>query len=171
MLCFPSTNIINEIMPPQPSILLELVKGLPAAFVALVIGAIATWIAYNQYKVARAKLNLDLFDKRHHIFQKTWECLSQIYGENSKKRLQDFTNLIPEASFIFGKDIGNYMKEISNKIIEFNILNTKIQNASNGHLGENDINRNAELATWLLNEASTGSRKMFSEYLDFSNWK
>lgn len=146
-------------------------KGVPAAFVALVIGTIAAYIAYNQYQVARAKLNLDLFDKRHFIFHKTWECLSQIYAPEPEIRLQEFTNLIPEASFIFGKNIETYMYEINKKIIEFNILNAKINNAFNGLLGENDINRNNELATWLLNEASTGSRKMFSEYLDFSKWK
>ena len=171
MICFPSANIVNDLTLPQPSIWLKLVKGLPAAFVALAIGLIATWIAFNQYKVARAKLNLDLFDKRHYIFQKTWGCLSQIHGEDPQKRHDDFTNLIPEASFIFGKNIETYMYEISEKVIEFNILNIKIKNATNGLLAENDINRNAELANWLLNEASTGSIKVFSEYLDFSKWK
>ena len=144
---------------------------MPAALVALIIGGVATWIAYNQYMVVRAKLNLDLFEKRHHIFQRTWVCLSEVYAENPPKRLQDFTNLIPEASFIFGKNIETYMKEISNKLIEFNILNIKIQNAANVQLDETDIARNAELATWLLNEASTGSKEIFSEYLDFSKWK
>ncbi len=116
-------------------------------------------------------MNLDLFEKRHHIFQKTWECLSNIYAENPQKRQQDLSNLIPEASFIFGKNIEAYMKEISNKLIEYNILKIKINNAANGQLTQIDINRNTELATWLLNEATTGSKIIFSEYLDFSKWK
>ena len=41
----------------------ELVKGLPAAFVTLVIGSIAAGIAYRQYRIARAKFKLDLFEK------------------------------------------------------------------------------------------------------------
>ena len=41
----------------------ELVKGLPAAFVTLVIRSIAAGIAYRQYRIARAKFKLDLFEK------------------------------------------------------------------------------------------------------------
>ncbi len=56
----------------------DLIKGLPAAFVAFVIGAIAARIAYNQYLVAKAKLSLDLFEKRFPIFQKVWEIVSDV---------------------------------------------------------------------------------------------
>jgi hypothetical protein len=62
----------------QGSICFEMVKGLPAAFVALVIGAIAAGIAWRQYQVAKARLKLDLFDKRHPIYQQTWEILSEV---------------------------------------------------------------------------------------------
>ena len=37
----------------------ELLKGIPAAFVTLVIGGLATYIAWNQYQVTRAKLKFD----------------------------------------------------------------------------------------------------------------
>lgn len=171
MLCFPSANVVNDLTLPQPSIWLELVKGLPAAFVALVIGGIGVWIAFNQYKVARAKLNLDLFDKRHHIFQKTWECLSQGSNPNMETMRLNFTNLIPEASFIFGKNIETYMYEINKKLIEYNMLNIKMQNNAIHPISDDDTNRIVELANWFYNEASTGSRQIFSEYLDFSNWK
>ena len=171
MLCFPSANLVNDFTLTQPTIWLELAKGLPAAFVAFIIGCIAARIAFNQYSVARAKLNLDLFDKRHHIFQKTWELLSQVSRPNVAAMRLDFTNLIPEASFIFGKNIETYMYEISNKLIEYDTLNVKMQNIAIHPVSEDVPNRIAELADWFYNEASTGSRVVFSEYLDFSKWK
>ena len=171
MLCFPSANLVNDLTLPQPSIWMELAKGLPAAFVAFIIGCIAASIAFNQYRVARAKLNLDLFDKRHHIFQKTWEILSQASYPNTANKRLDFTNLIPEASFIFGKNIETYMYEINKKLIEYNTLNIKMQNNAIHPISDDDKNRIAELADWFYNEASTGSRVVFSEYLDFSKWK
>ncbi len=143
-------------------------KGLPAAFVALIIGIIAAWIAYNQYKVARAKLNLDLFDKRHHIFQKTWECLSQSQSPEAEKLRLNFTNLIPEVSFIFGKNVKDYMYDINKKLIELNMLTIKLKS---GNITKDETERITELSTWFYNEASIGSRKVFSEYLDFSKWK
>ncbi|MCD6026117.1 MAG: hypothetical protein K0R08_636 [Solimicrobium sp.] len=46
------------------SLSLELAKGLPAAFVALIVGGIAAGIAWRQYGAAKAKLKFDLFDRR-----------------------------------------------------------------------------------------------------------
>jgi hypothetical protein len=45
----------------------ELLKGIPSVFVTLVIGGIAAYIAYRQYKISHAKLKLDLFEKRYEI--------------------------------------------------------------------------------------------------------
>jgi len=149
----------------------ELLKGIPAAFVALVIGLIAACITWNQYKVARAKLNLDLFDKRHNIFQKTWECLSLIYDSDYEKRRIDLMNYLPEASFIFGKEVEVYLRNINEKLIQFNILNIKIKNQQHHPVEDSEIKKNAELANWLLNEASTGVKDVFSPYLDFSKWQ
>ena len=47
----------------------EIAKGLLAAFVALVNGLIAAGIAWQRWRVARAKLKLDLFDRRLAIFR------------------------------------------------------------------------------------------------------
>lgn len=44
------------------SIWCEVAKGLPAGGVALVVGNVGGIIAYRQYRVAKAKLNLDLFE-------------------------------------------------------------------------------------------------------------
>jgi len=48
------------------SICFELMKGAPAAVVALLAALIAGLIAYRQYRVAKAKLNLDLLSPTAH---------------------------------------------------------------------------------------------------------
>src|SRR4051812_9007609 len=50
---------------------------------ALVAGSIAIWIAYHQYRIAKAKLNLDLFEKRLAIFRTTWSELSRVSREGA----------------------------------------------------------------------------------------
>ena len=60
----------------------DLMKGLPAAFVTLVIGLIAAGIAYRQYRIARAKFKLDLFEKRHAVFLETWAFISKFFDPN-----------------------------------------------------------------------------------------
>src|ERR1700722_14950247 len=91
----------------------ELVKGLPAAFVTLIIGASAAGIAYRQYEVARAKLKLDLFEKRYAIFQQTWEILSGVVRNGTRAEnyglATPFNNFLPQAAFLFGEPIKRYL--------------------------------------------------------------
>jgi hypothetical protein len=62
------------------------VKGLPAAFVTLVIGLIAAGIAFRQYRIARAKFKLDLFDRRHAVFLLVLHRLSKEGAAHQSRR-------------------------------------------------------------------------------------
>ena len=149
----------------------ELVKGLPTALVALVIGCFATYIAYHQYRVAKAKLNLDLFDRRNKIFQVTWEFLSTgMQGQSPTLFNAAFTNVIPEASFLFGAEIETYMQDASRRMIDLFMINAR-SDARQGVMMPEDVTRHYDLSSWFLQEAQTGARKKFGAYLDFANWR
>ncbi|MEQ1544462.1 hypothetical protein [Methyloglobulus sp.] len=89
---------------------LEFLKVTPT----LIVGIIAVIITYQQRNIAKAKLNLDLFERRLMIFNETWvvassaiQSVEPIYAPPS------FTNLYPEASFLFGGEVETYMKELA----------------------------------------------------------
>jgi hypothetical protein len=149
------------------TICFEMMKGGPAAFVALIIGLIAAGIALNQYRVTRAKLNLDLFEKREPIFHKTWGVLST--AQNTKSRPYggsdpEFTNLLPQAKFLFGPEIKAYMELINANMIELWMLD---QNAIHQVA---DNNKRYELSMWFSHEATVGVKEKFGKYLDFGQW-
>jgi hypothetical protein len=50
----------------------EFFKLAPTALIALIVAG----ITFGQWRVARAKLKLDLFDRRYKIFHQTWAALS-----------------------------------------------------------------------------------------------
>lgn len=153
------------------SICFEVIKGLPAAGVALVIGVIAAGIAYRQYLVARAKLNLDLFERRYAIFEATWGYLSSaVQGPSSSAFSSPFDNLIPQASFLFGKEMEDYLREASSKMRELRMIEMKAK-ARGDVIPPEDINRETELNNWFLEEARTGARKRFGKFLDFEKWR
>lgn len=156
----------------QNSICFELIKGLPAAFVAQVIGLIAAGIAYRQYTVARAKLNLDLFEKRYQIFEKTWGFLSSAVqvGPPESGFSSPFDNLVPQASFLFGNQVEEYMRTASRHMTELWMINTRAK-ARPGVMAPEDIAREKELLEWFLNQAREGAKQVFGQYLDFSAWR
>ncbi|EDT43079.1 hypothetical protein BamMEX5DRAFT_1115 [Burkholderia ambifaria MEX-5] len=62
----------------EHTICFELMKGVPPGLVAIVV-AIASWvIAHQQIRVAKGKLNLDLFQARYEMFTLTWSYLNEV---------------------------------------------------------------------------------------------
>jgi hypothetical protein len=158
----------------QGTICFEMMKGVPAAFVTLVIGGIAGLITYRQYKVAQAKLKLDLFERRYAIFHKTWVILSEtVQGGTTEKNYGLFTpfnNFLPEAAFLFGPEITEYLTVALRNWTWLRALEAE-KNGVQGPDRVANIAKASELRTWFVEQASTGAKAMFSSYLNFENWK
>ncbi|MES1190137.1 MAG: hypothetical protein ABUS47_03545 [Steroidobacter sp.] len=158
----------------QGTICFELIKGLPAAFVTLIIGFIAALIAWRQYRVAAAKLKLDLFDKRYLIFQKTWEIFSEVVRDGTRAKsyglATPFNNFLPQAAFLFGTDIYTYLDQASKNWTELRGLEAE-ETAVTGSDKSENIARASELRQWFHDEASEGAKRTFEKYLSFERWK
>lgn len=154
------------------SLSFELVKGLPAAFVALVVAGIAGLIAWRQVQIARGKLNLDLFDQRLAIFEATWSFLSKVVngGELDLRDGGEFTNLLPKAQFLFGLEIREYMSEASSRRGDLWVIQEEWK-ADRSPKEQKQIDQRRELMNWFGEQASSGCRAKFSPYLDFSQWR
>ena len=152
----------------QGSICFEMMKGVPAGVVTLVIGSIAGVITWRQYQVAKAKLKLDLFDRRYAIFHKTWVILSDVVIKGTREDhhglATPFNRFLPEAAFLFGPEIFDYLSDLSDKWNELHGLEGEKNTAAS-------IPRTTELTQWFFDEASTGAKAKFGIYLDFQNWK
>jgi len=153
---------------------LELAKGIPAGIVALVI-AIGGWvIAHRQYLVARAKLNLDLFEKRYEVFELVWGYLSEPIRTGppapGSADAAAFTNMLPKAEFLFGKEVADYLREIHLKAVELYMLQERTRQ-NNDVVQVADVAAQLVLQQWFLAEASDGVRAKFGPFLDFEKWR
>lgn len=154
------------------SVFQTIAPGIPAALVALVIGAAAAFIAWNQYRVAHAKLSLDLFDKRFAIFEQTWKILSitsqRGTRESSFGLATPFNNFLPQARFLFGNEVSAYLDTASSNWSELFGLEGEDM-AADDRL--KNIHRRTELRAWFFEEASRGCKRVFDPYLSFEEWK
>jgi hypothetical protein len=153
------------------SICFELLRGMPAAFVALVIGLIAAGITWRQYRVAQAKLKLDLFEKRYAIFKQTedWLASAMRASESSSDPLPNVSaTFFGEAMFLFDADIGAYIEEITTKwnaLVEIPYVET------DRRVNPTLDNKEQALIQWFMLELSGGAKRKFAPYLSFSKWK
>jgi hypothetical protein len=154
---------------PDPSLLWALLPGLPAAIVALLVAV----IAYRQYEVAKAKLNLDLFDKRFAIFDQTWEIFSETATKGTREKQRygfgsPFNNFHPQARFLFGKEIADYLELAFHNWNELHLLEGEREDlaAAAAHAA-----RVSELKSWFFEEARNGCKDKFGKFLNFERWK
>ena len=153
------------------SISFEWAKAAPTIFFTVVLGVVAAYVAVHQWRVAKAKLNLDLFDRRYAIFEATWTELSQsIQTQNVRITNPAFTNLLPKAQFLFGPEIRDYMLEVSNQIGQLWVIQQKVK-ANNNIIPQDMISKDQDLTKWLADHAMTECRARFAPYLDFRNWR
>lgn len=141
------------------------VPGIPAFIVACAVACL-TW---GQLKVAKGKLNLDLYKERYEIFFATWGFLSGTAKENALGYSPEFTNLIPKARFLFGSEIADYMTHIHSETVDLKMTYVRYS-TPNQPMSSEDIKKCQRISNYLANEAIHGVHEKFSKYLDFSRW-
>ncbi len=151
------------------SLSFELARGVPAAFVALVIGVIAAWIAFQQWRVARAKLNLDLFERRLRLYRATDKYLLESLSGGPQSFLETIEGL-NEAPFLFGPEVTTYLQKVLDMRNELRGIDTRAQ-GNNGMVHPEEINRHGELNRWLTDQRNGPCRAVFAQYLEFGKWR
>ena len=93
---------------------IEYVKALGAPFVAVVAAVIASAISYQQWRTARNKLKLDLFEKRLKVYEGCNEIISEIHLPIpfAVKRLEDFTSTVSSAPWLFDDKVAKYVDSL-----------------------------------------------------------
>ncbi len=151
------------------SLSFEFAKGLPAAFVALVIGVIAAWIALQQWRIARAKLNLDLFERRLRVYRATDKYLLESLS-GGPQGFFDTIEGLDDASFLFGSEVIAYLREVLDMRNELRTIDTRAR-ANNGMVQLQEIGRHQQLSQWLTDQRNGPCRVVFAKYLDFGKWR
>ena len=150
---------------------IELAKGLPAALVALTVGMGAAVIAFHQYRVARAKLNLDLFEKRWQIY----EVVRSRAAWPASHRRGDFTvaqrhEVVAKAKFLFGAEMAEFVNQVFATGSEVDDIQHRMDTQRSApDFGDQWADRDEWGGKLTVLYGQLQSR--FSPYMDFSAWK
>lgn len=148
------------------------VQGLGSIFVALVVGLIAAWIAYQQWRVGRAKFKLDLFDKRYEVYLTVWTYLTFIADEPSpalEKIRAELNNAIPKARFLFDAEIEQFANECQTRGIAMRRAYVAMKQANDDSKREALSKAYQDEDKWMRGQLLT-LKDRFSKYLAFDGW-
>ena len=94
----------------------KVVRVLSASLVP-VIGAVTTYIAWQQHKTNKNQFRLALFDRRLRVFDSAGELIGTVLrsGKVEVDDLLKFLRETRENEFLFGSDIAAYLQELYGK--------------------------------------------------------
>lgn len=144
-----------------------------AVAAAISLGAIV--VASEQWRVARAKFRLDLFDKRYVLYEQLWSFMSgHVRDEPALNKLRiELQNNIPKFYFLFGREIGRYVEEeVMQRSITFGFHQATLARAeiATPAAYEAAAKGSTEVYQWFYSEG-TALRSRFAPFLAFEEWK
>lgn len=137
------------------------------------IAIIATYIAWQQWRTNRQKLNLERYDRRLRIYEEVIKILSIIMrdAKSNTKDLLKFRTAVSEADFLFGPEIPAYIDEIYKRGLHLWRRSEEYrdykQEKPDGYDHKKVVDEMHEDLTWLV-EQFEPAKKKFKKYLDIS---
>ena len=144
-----------------------------SALLTPTIAVIATYVAYQQWRVNKTRLDLDLYDRRLAIYKAVDVFYGEVGTEGTAKYPMVFQlrYATAEAPFLFPAEIERHLKEIYDKAMRIAALREQTYPASGepglpvGDARSKACEEEGELVLWLLQNAKAESRKRFGKYL------
>jgi len=152
----------------------SVIEFLSAAFTP-VIGIATIYIAYQQWRTNKTRLDLDLYDRRLAIYKAVDAFYGEVGTHSTAKypMVSELRHATAEAAFLFPAEIEKHLAEVKEKAMRIASLR-ELMYPSAGAGGQGlpvgeERNKAADeeghLVLWLLQDAKPESKKRFGKYL------
>ena len=152
----------------------ECVIRISAALLTPLIAIVASYIAYQQLKANSEKVKLDKFDRRFRIYEELEKILIIIRGGEGATydQLTEFRRSVAQADFLFGPEIGEYLKEIYDRGINLRYwteqYRDQYQEKPEGYDHSKVVESKHIEIIWLTEQLEKTAKAKFKKYLDLS---
>jgi hypothetical protein len=138
----------------------------------LIVGLSVAFIAWHQWRVARSKLRLDLFDRRYKVFEATRKFLGSILRDArfEDSQLFEFYAGTSDTEFLFGSEVVDYLTEIRKRALDMRLHQKLCEPLPVGKERSCHVQAEHDQLVWLGNQL-TAMSKTFRPYLSFSHVK
>ena len=91
------------------------------ALTTLVLGIVAGYIAWRQWRTSQDRVVLDLFDRRFQVFQDLTRAILAAMNKPDPEVFPDLANFdvaIEKARFLFGPEVHSYLIDVRKRLID-----------------------------------------------------
>jgi hypothetical protein len=122
----------------------ESMAALVQAFTTLVLGIVAAYIAWRQWRTSQDRLVLDLFERRFQVFQELTRTIATAFNSKPNVEFQDLTSFdtaTEKARFLFGPEVHSYLAESRQRLIHIIATEHVLPNMPDGPQRTNAENK------------------------------
>jgi hypothetical protein len=138
-----------------------------------VIAAVATYIAWQQWRTNQNKLKLDRYERRLQVYKEVVRFISvgirdATYDDNE---LMTFRSKVSEADFLFGEEVPKYIDELHGRAVNLYTWTKEYRDYSQpkpeGYDHAKVVEGMHHELKWVSSQLDP-ARKIFKKYLDVS---
>lgn len=139
--------------------------------ITVIIGLSVAVVAYQQYRLAKDKLRLDLFEKRFSVYKGVQVFLTKVMskGRVEQDDLFEFRAATQDAVFLFEEDIPEFIKSLDEKALTVNTIGEQLEGIPRGEERSRLVGQRSEGLRWLWGQLPH-LKDVFGPYLRFKAW-
>jgi hypothetical protein len=103
-----------------------------SATAVFVVGALGLYVAFRQWQTARTRVQLDLYDRRRPVYDAVVQFVGDVLtvGTPTYTRTIELAKDTQSATYIFGPEIGDYVRELERRADDTRAAEVKLQTTS-----------------------------------------
>lgn len=143
------------------------------AFATPALALMAGFIAWQQMQTAKAKLKLDLFERRLAVYEGVREYLAVIMrsGATTQEAEMAYLESVQGAKWLFGDKLIGYLNEtLWQNVCRLGCLQSELDGMPAGDERSQKIQAKADLKMWFLAQHKELDG-WFLPYLEFRKWR
>jgi hypothetical protein len=145
---------------------MQIIQWIVAAGTAIFVAL----VGFFQWRTAQQKAALDLFDRRHAIYQTIRNAVGQMRSSSTgfdQAREVEFLEAMERAYFFFGNDVEDYLKQLLSDILDVRTADAELP-ASNDPDTRRKVLEKRRAALERIDRFEREGQPLFAKYMRFS---
>jgi hypothetical protein len=127
-------------------------------------------VGFFQWRTAQQKAVLDLFDRRHSIYQVVRKAVGQMVASSpgfDQSGEIEFIEAMERAYFFFGDDVESYLKQLWSDILDVRTADAELPGTNDTETRRSVIEKR-RAALNRIGQFHTAGQPLFARYMRFS---
>ena len=143
-----------------------------SALLTPLIGVLVAYVAFQQWRTARNRLKLDLFDRRLAVYQQARDFLvkQMALGHLESTEIAEFAIKTRVSRWLFNPSLADYLeREVAKAAMDVSDLESQLEAITSQPDRAKSISQQGELRKWLNEQLYTEIDRKFAAFLQLAH--